>query len=78
MVGLVLISLPFAAIASWSGRGWTIALPVVFWLAFAWLESIGILPGTTSVGSALLAGGLGAALACLGVTVHWRIRPRSD
>jgi hypothetical protein len=60
MVGLLLLSLLFTAIAAWSGRPWTIALPFVFWLGFAWLESLGVLPGTTSTGSALLAGLFGA------------------
>jgi hypothetical protein len=77
MVNLLLISLPFTAIAAWSGRLWTIALPVVFWLAVAWLETLGILPGTTSTGAALLAGVVGAVFSGLGIAAHPRVRPRS-
>ncbi len=77
MVGLLLISLPFAAIGAWSGRLWTIALPFVFWVGFAWLESLRILPGTTGSGAALLAGLFGAVFSGLGVAVHPRVRSRS-
>jgi hypothetical protein len=71
---LLLISFPFAAIGAWSGRLWTLAVPFLFWLAFAWLESLGILSGTTSTTSALLAGVIGAAFAGSGIVLHPRAR----
>jgi hypothetical protein len=74
---LLLISLPFAAIGAWSGRGWTVAVPFLFWLAFAWLESLGILSGTTSTTSALLAGVIGAVFAGFGIVIHPRVRHRA-
>jgi hypothetical protein len=74
MVGLVLVSLPFAVIAAWSGRRWTLALPFVFWVGFAWLESLGILPGATSLGPAFLAGLFGAIFAGFGLAAHPRLR----
>jgi hypothetical protein len=77
MVALVLLSIPFVVIAAWSGRRWTLALPVVFWVGFAWLEGLGILSGATSLGSALLAGLLGAIVAGVGLAAHPRLRPRS-
>ena len=77
MVGLILLSLPFVVIAAWSGRGWTIGLPVIFWVGFAWLEGLGILPGSTSLGSALLAGLLGAIFAGVGLAAHSRLRPHA-
>jgi hypothetical protein len=77
MVGLVLLSLPFAAIAAWSGRLWALPLPVVFWVGVAWLESLGILPGATSLGAALIAGIVGAVFAGVGLAVHPRLRPHA-
>jgi hypothetical protein len=77
MIALVLLSFPFVVIAAWSGRRWTLALPVVFWVGLAWLESLGILPGATSLGAALLAGLLGAIVAGVGLAAHPRLRPRA-
>lgn len=77
MVGLIFLSIPFTAIAARSGRPWTIALPFLLWLGFAWLERLGVLPGTTSTGSALLAGLVGAAASSLGIAAHYRVRSRS-
>jgi hypothetical protein len=77
MVALILLSFPFTAIAAWSGRTWTIALPFLFWVGFAWLESLGVLPGTTSTASALLAGLVGAVSSSLGIAAHSRVHPRS-
>ena len=74
---LLLISFPFAAIGAWSGRVWTVAVPFLFWLAFAWLESLGILSGTTSTTSALLAGVIGAVFAGFGIVLHPRVRHRA-
>jgi len=78
MVGLVLVSLPFAAMGAWSGRLWAIAVPAVFWVGFAWLESLGILPGATSFGSALIAGILGGVFAGIGLVAHSRLRPHGS
>ena len=77
MVALFLFSLPFVVIAAWSGRRWTLGLPVVFWVGFAWLESLGVLPGATSLGSALLVGLLGAIFAGVGLAAPPRLRPRA-
>jgi hypothetical protein len=77
MVGLLLLSVPFAVIAAWSGRRWTLALPFAFWVGFAWLESVGILPGATGLGPALLAGLLGAASTAVGLAAHSRFRPEA-
>ena len=75
---LLLLSLPFAVLGAWSGRLWTAAVPFLFWLAFAWLESLGILPGTTSTWAALLAGAIGAVFAGVGIVAHPRVRHRAN
>lgn len=49
-------------------------VPFIAYLGFAWLEAIGWLPGVTSVDSALLAGGIGAAFAAAGVVVGQSLR----
>jgi len=74
---LLLFSLPFAAIGAWSGRLWTTAVPFLFWLAFAWLEGVDILPGTTSAFAALVAGAIGAVFAGFGIVIHPRLRHRA-
>jgi hypothetical protein len=76
MFGLVLFSLPFAAIAAWSGRLWTVALPFVFWVGLAWLQSLGILLVYSGSGAAYLVIG-GVAFAGVGVAMHPRLRPRA-
>jgi hypothetical protein len=77
MTGLLLLSLPWAALGWARPRPWALVLPVAFWLAFAWLGSIGVLPGGTSLAAALLAGVLGAVFAVAGVLARswYRMRP---
>lgn len=74
IVLLVLMFLPFAAIAVWSGRLWTVALPIVFWGGLAWLQSLGILQIFSGSGASMLATG-GVVFAGVGVAVHPRLRP---
>ena len=73
-VFLVLVFLPFAAISAWSGRLWTVALPVIFWGGLAWLQSLGILQIFSGSGASMLATG-GVVFAGVGVAVHPRLRP---
>ena len=77
MTGLLLLSLPWAVLGWVRPRPWALGLPVAFWLAIAWLESLDILPGTTGLASALLAGVLGAVFAVAGVLARswFRMRP---
>ena len=77
MVLLVVISLAFTALAAWRPRWWTLLVPFAVYLAFAWLEQQGVLPGYTSFGSALVAGAMGAAFATLGLIVGRAIRSRA-
>ena len=77
MIGLLVASLPFAAVGWWLMRPWTLALPLVFWSVFAWLEEIGVLPGATSQGSVLVAAVFGAACAGLGLAGRMRLHPES-
>ncbi len=80
VVELFAISVVFMAVAMLVRRPWTVALPFVVWLGVAGLSEAGILPGGTSLGSALLAGGMGALFAIAGLIVGRRParnRPRS-
>ncbi len=61
------ISIVFMAIAFLVRRPWTIALPFVVWLGIYGLSASGVLSGSTSLGSALLAGGVGALFAVAGL-----------
>jgi hypothetical protein len=76
MAELLVLSLPFA-VMGWLTRRPLLALafPFLFWLAFAALETIDMLPGTTSLGSALVAGAVGAIFAGLGIAARSRLRP---
>jgi hypothetical protein len=76
MNGLVLLSLPFAAVAAWSGRTWSLAVPLAFWLGFAALEAVGLLPGTTEVGPALVAGLVGSVFAGVGLVARQALDER--
>jgi hypothetical protein len=76
LVGLALISLPFIILGWRVPRLWTIAVPVVFWLAFAWLEARGVLPGRTGPSSALLVGVIGAVFVVIGISIRITVRPR--
>ena len=74
MVAVVLLSIPFALLAAWIGRRWTLVLPIVLWAAFSLLESVGVLPGYTNLETVLLAGVLGACFAAAGLPAHSRLR----
>lgn len=76
MALLLLISVPFAILGWWGARLWTVLIPFVFWLAFAWLGTIGVVPGGTSFNAALLAGAIGALFAAVGVAARIQLRPR--
>jgi hypothetical protein len=76
MALLLLISVPFAILGFWGARLWTILIPFAFWLVFAWLGTIGVVPGETSFNAALLAGALGALFAGLGMAARIQLRPR--
>jgi len=75
MVDLALISLPFLILGWLVPRTWLIAVPFVFWLAFAWLEARGILSGSTDLNSALLVGIVGALSVAIGIGLRDRLRP---
>jgi len=63
------LSVVFMAVAFLVRRPWTIGLPFVVWLGVYLLNGVGILTGETSLGSALLAGGMGALFAVLGIVL---------
>ena len=64
---LFIISVVFMAIAFLVRRPWTVALPFLVWLGIYGLSAAGILSGSTSLGAALLAGGVGALFAVAGL-----------
>jgi hypothetical protein len=74
MAALVLISLAFTALAAWQPRWWTLMVPFAVYLLIAWLGEIGILVGSTSLPTALLAGAMGAVFASLGLVIGRAIR----
>ena len=74
MTFLIVVSLAFMAFGIIRPRWSTVVVPFVVYLGFAWLESIGMLPGVTSVDSALLAGGVGAAFAAAGMALGQSLR----
>lgn len=63
------ISVVFMAIAFLVRRPWTVALPVVVWLVVYGLSAARILTGETTLGSALVAGVMGAMFAIAGLVV---------
>ncbi len=63
------ISVVFMAVAFLVRRPWTVALPFAIWVGIYALGEVGILPGGTSLSSALLAGGLGALFAVAGLVL---------
>lgn len=67
---LILLSLPFGVVGYLRPSWWVVGLPYVVWGGLAGLESLGLLPGTSSVGppeAVLLAGTVGALIAAVGV-----------
>lgn len=74
MAFLIAISLVFTALGIMRPRWSTVLVPIIAYLGFAWLESIGWLPGITSMDSALLAGGIGAVFAAAGVVLGQTLR----
>lgn len=75
-LGMLVLVVPWLLLGWWLARLWVLALPFLFWLAFAWLERVGLLSGTTSVGSALFTGMVGAVFAGLGMLARARLRRR--
>ena len=61
------LSIVFMALAFLVRRRWTVAAPFVAWLGIYALNTTGILTGETSLGSALLAGAVGALFAVAGL-----------
>jgi hypothetical protein len=43
VIGLVLYALPFAVVSGWSGRVWTLGLPLRVWGGLAVLQAWGII-----------------------------------
>lgn len=75
MLWLLVISAAFAPLGYVGRRSRLAAVPIVGWVLVAWLESRGILPGTTGLDSALLAGVLGALAVLAGVWFRARGAP---
>lgn len=61
------LSVVFMAVAFLVRRPWTVALPFAAWLGVYALNATGLVAGDTSLGAALLAGGLGALFAVAGL-----------
>lgn len=76
LLGMLILSVPWAALGWAIARWWTLLLPVAFWVAFAWLEDIGLLTGDTSLGAALGAGAVGSICAGFGILTSTRRRVR--
>jgi hypothetical protein len=72
MAILIAISVPFAVIAFLVRRPWTVALPIVVWLAIAGLGAAGVLSRSTSIESAIAAGVFGAFFAVAGLVLGER------
>jgi hypothetical protein len=75
MVLLFGLSMVFMAVAFLVRRPWTVGLPFVVWLGLAGLEAAGLISADTTIGSALLAGGLGALFAVAGLVMAGRMTP---
>jgi hypothetical protein len=43
VIGLVLYALPFAVVSGWSGRFWTLGLPLLVWGGLAVLQAWGVI-----------------------------------
>jgi hypothetical protein len=61
------LSVVFMALAFLVRRPWTVAVPFVAWLGVYVLNASGVLTGDTTLGSAVLAGVVGAMFAIAGL-----------
>ena len=61
------LGIAFMGIGFLFRRPWTIALPFLVWIGIDALARVGILPGQSDLGAAVLAGVVGALFAVAGI-----------